>query len=290
MRVKDKLLKKTVFTMAFISILIMSFVMSYITNEGTLLFKDLSIVDFIFNREWSPIGGHLSFGIFPIILSTFYTAFLSILISLPIGIFTSLFIVFYFHKKMRRYLKVLIRVLAGIPSVVYGFLGSTIVIKHFELYFNRTTGESVLIASIILSIMVLPFFITTLIESFEKIKLQFEETSDSLGVSKEYMIIKLILPKSLNGIIIGISLSLGRAIGETMAVMMVIGNSRVMPKLLGRGQTISGLIALEMGSAELGSYHYQALCSAGFLLLLILLLIGTFVEFLKYQGERYEEV
>lgn len=290
MRVKDQLLKKTVFTMAFVSILIMSFVMSYITNEGTILFKNFSIVNFIFNREWSPVGNSLSFGIFPIILSTFYTAFLSILISLPIGIFTSLFIVFYFPKKIRRYLKVLVRVLAGIPSVVYGFLGSTIVIKHFEFYFNRTTGESILIASIILSIMVLPFFITTLIESFEKIKLQFEETSDSLGVSKEYMIIKLILPKSLNGIIIGVSLSLGRAIGETMAIMMVIGNSRVMPKLLGRGQTISGLIALEMGSAELGSYHYQALCSAGFLLLLILLLIGTFVEFLKYQGERYDEI
>src|SRR5699024_9983822 len=137
----------------------------------------------------------------------------------------------------------IIDILAGVPSVVYGFIGLLVLVKFFEIRYSFPSGESVLAGGILLSIMMLPFVISTCEESMKRIYETYLPSSNAIGVSKSYMIRKLILPNSKRSILASAVLALGRGMGETMAVMMVIGNSPIMPKLLGRAQTIPSLIA-----------------------------------------------
>ena len=156
-----------------------------------------------------------------------------------------------------------------------------VVIKFFETKFLFAAGESVLAGGIILSIMMLPFIISTCEESMEKIYNEYSTYSNALGTSKSYMIRKVILPNSKRSILASTVLALSRGMGETMAVMMVIGNAPIMPKLLGKCQTIPSLIALEMGMAEVGSLHYHGLYAAGFVLMMILLIINILLYIIK---------
>ena len=164
----------------------------------------------------------------------------------------------YGVKKIRDIIKPFIDILAGIPSVIYGFIGLIVIVKSLEKL-GRTSGESVLAGGILLSIMVLPFIISICEESMSKLYIEYEIVSKSLGVSKYYFISEIVLPNSIKSIIISTVLAFGRALGETMAVMMVIGNAPIFPTLFGKAQTISSLIALEMGMVEVGSPHYNAL-------------------------------
>jgi len=182
---------------------------------------------------------------------------------------------------MKRFIRGIVDVLAGIPSVVYGFIGLLVLVKFFEVKFSFSSGESVLAGGIILSIMMLPYIISTCDESMEKVYKEYAQYSNALGVSKSYMIRKIVIPESRRSILASIVLALGRGMGETMAVMMVIGNAPIMPKLLKKCQTIPSLIALEMGMAEVGSLHYHSLFAAGFILMLILFIINIFLYFIK---------
>lgn len=139
-----------------------------------------------------------------------------------------------------------------------------------------------------MAVMVLPFMIDTCEETMSAVKKKYEKSSKSLGVSKWYMVSELILPASAKSIFIALVLALGRALGETMAVMMVIGNAPVFPYLLGKSQTISSLIALEMGMVEIGSLHYNALFASGLVLMIIILAINIFVNFFrkKFIGDE----
>ncbi len=256
------------------SIVMLSFIIIFIARESIVVFEKVSLLDFLFKSEWNPLGQPPSISIFPMILATMYVSLLAVIIALPIGIGSAIFLTSVLNLKLRKILKPSIDILAGIPSVIYGLIGLLVLVKFFEHHLKFSSGESVLAGGILLSIMILPYIISTCDESMIKIINQYKLTSEGLGVSKWHMIRYLILPASKKSIFAGVILALARSMGETMAVMMVTGNSPIFPKILGKAQTIPALIALEMGGAGVDSLHYHALFASGFVLMMILFLVN----------------
>ena len=271
---------------SFVCIILLAFIIFFIIKESVPLFNKVGILNFVLGKVWRPLtfvsSKNLteSYGIFNIIIATLYTAFLSTFISLFIGIGFSIFIVFMANKSIRLFIMPIMDLIVAIPSVIYGFIGLVIIVKFFEKL-SMPAGESVLAASLLLSFMIVPFIASTVSESMILINKKYKDISLTLGVDKWHMILNLILPSSKNAILVGFILSVSRAMGETMAVMMVIGNSLVFPKLLGKAETIASLIALEIGTAEVKSLHYSALFASGAILMLSLSIINIAVYFLR---------
>lgn len=277
----DKLFSYIIKTATLLSVVVLLFIIFFIFKESLPLFKELGVKEFILGRRWKPVSASgAQLGLLPIILATFYVSFTGVLIALPVGVGCSIFLSCVLNKKKRDMIKPYIDILAGVPSVIYGFMGLVILVKFFEKR-GMASGESVLTGGILLAVMILPFMISVCEESMRMTRNTYEKSSEAMGVSKWYMVSELILPLGIKSIVVSIILSMGRALGETMAVMMVIGNAPIFPRLLGKAQTISSLIALEMGMAEVGSIHYSALFAAGFVLMIMILLINLFVDFLK---------
>ncbi|KNF07523.1 phosphate ABC transporter permease protein PstC [Gottschalkia purinilytica] len=280
-KIQERIFIITIKTLTFISILLLGFIIFFIFKESFTFFKNHSIAKFLLGKSWAPTLQEPKFSILPMILSTLYVAFIATLIALPIGIGSALFLSTYLNKNKKRYIRLLVEVLAGIPSVVYGFIGLVVLVKLFETKLSLSSGESVLTGGILLSIMILPYIISICDESIERIYDKYLISSNALGVSKAYMIRKIVLKECRRSILAGVVLALGRAMGETMAVMMVIGNSPIMPRLLGKCQTIPSLIALEMGMTEVGSMHYHALFASGFVLMVLILIINIALHYIK---------
>ena len=278
---KENIFKWIIKILTFISLILLAFIVIFIFKESIGFFKEVPLFKFISGKTWNPLGSPDKLSILPIILGTVYVSLIGILIALPIGVGSAVVLSSYTDKKTKRVIRSVIDILAGIPSVVYGFVGLLVLVKFFEIRFNFASGESVLAGGILLSIMMLPFIISTCDETMEKVYRDYNGYSNALGVSKPYMIRKIILPESRKSILAAIVLALGRGMGETMAVMMVIGNAPIMPKLLKKCQTIPSLIALEMGMAEVGSLHYHALFASGFVLIIILFIINIILYFIK---------
>ena len=219
------------------------------------------------------------------ILSTLYVAALAVLFALVIGVGCALCLACAATNRQRTLIMPYIDLLASIPSVGYGFIGLYIVVKFFEKL-GRSTGESILAGGIVLSVMILPYMISSCCDTMVRIRSRYSDASAAMGISKWYMAGQMILPASTRGILISMALATGRAMGETMAVMMVMGNSIAFPKLLGKGETISALIAMDMGIAEVGSTHYSALYTAG-LVLMVLLFSGALDVPLDFLRETF---
>ncbi|QZY55245.1 phosphate ABC transporter permease subunit PstC [Crassaminicella profunda] len=281
----EKIFSYIIKGLTFSSVMMLIFIIVFIIKESVVLFEKVTIVDFLFGKGWNPLGEPLTISIFPMILGTIYVSLLGILIALPIGVGSAIFLTSVLNRKMRKIVKPTIDLLVGIPSVIYGLMGLLVIVKFFEVHFDFSSGESVLAGGIILSIMVLPYIISTCDESMIKISEQYKITSEGLGVSKWHMIRYLILPACKKSILAGVILAFARAMGETMAVMMVIGNSPVFPKIFGKAQTIPSLIALEMGGAGVDSLHYHALFAAGFVLMIILFLVNMVFHYIKKSIE-----
>ena len=280
--IKDSFFKIIVKLISIISFFIFFFVIIFIIKEALPLFQNLTIKEFIMGDRWRPISAKPGMGIFNIIVGTIYVGIVGVVIALPFGIGVSIFLSCITSLKIRKFFKSAIDLLAGIPSVIYGFMGLIIVVKIFE-NFGRSSGESVLAGGIVLAIMLLPFMVSVLEETMTKLINKYEKESISLGVSKQYLVSELVLPLSIKSLVVALVLSFARALGETMAVMMVIGNAPIFPKLLGKTQTISSLIALEMGMVEVGSLHYSALFASAVVLMLILIIINIIIDYFRYK-------
>ena len=286
---KNKVFKYTVYIFTLFTILLLLTLIVFLYNQSLPFFLKNNFLKFIFGRVWDVTEVSGSFGIFNILLASIFISILACIISLPIAIGTALFICFY-TKKSKVLLVWLINILAGIPSIIYGFFGMIIIVKNIEKIFKVSAGESVLAGSIILSIMILPYFVSNLIETIELIKKKYQRDSDALGISKEYFIRKVVLKKLHFSILTGFMISFSRAIGETMAVMMVIGNAPIFPKLLSKAQTIPSLIALEIGMSEVYSEHYYALFASGFILLILVLIINIIIFLVNRKSRSYDKI
>ena len=286
---KNKVFKYTVYLFTLFTILLLLTLIVFLYNQSLPFFLKNNFLKFIFGRIWDATEVSGSFGIFNILLASVFISILACIISLPIAIGTALYICFY-TKKSRVLLIWLINILAGIPSIIYGFFGMIIIVKNIEKIFKVSAGESILAGSIILSIMILPYFVSNLIETIELIKKKYQRDSDALGISKEFFIRKVVLKKLHFSILTGFMISFSRAIGETMAVMMVIGNAPIFPKLLSKAQTIPSLIALEIGMSEVYSEHYYALFASGFILLILVLIINILLFVINRKSRIYDKI
>ena len=282
-KLENSLFLFVVYAFLFLSIGILSFFFLFLAKESLPLFESVSLPSFLFSSKWTPMAftGTASFGIFHFLMGSISVSFLALLFSTILSLGCSIFFAFYFWEKGRRILYPLLDLLSGIPSVVYGFIGLTVG-KPLFLKMGVSTGSCVLLASILLSILIFPFMVDSITDSMVKLKAKYFLEARALGLSPAYIILRLILPSSLRSIFLAFLLGSGRALGETMAVMMVVGNANLFPKLLSKGETIASLIALEMGSAEYHSLHYHALYASGLILLLLVALIHLLVK----MGEK----
>ena len=282
-KLENSLFLFVVYAFLFLSIGILSFFFLFLAKESLPLFESVSLPSFLFSSKWNPMAftGTASFGIFHFLMGSISVSFLALLFSTILSLGCSIFFAFYFWEKGRRILYPLLDLLSGIPSVVYGFIGLTVG-KPLFLKMGVSTGSCVLLASILLSILIFPFMVDSITDSMVKLKAKYFLEARALGLSPAYIILRLILPSSLRSIFLAFLLGSGRALGETMAVMMVVGNANLFPKLLSKGETIASLIALEMGSAEYHSLHYHALYASGLVLLLLVALIHLLVK----MGEK----
>jgi len=252
--------------------------------QGKILpISNVSLKEFFLGREWYPTSAPAAlYGTLPLVLGTLWVSIGAILLALPIGLITSLYMAEIANEKLRRILKPLIELLAGIPSVVYGFFGLVILVPFIQKTFNLPVGETALAGSIILAIMALPTIITISEDAIRTTPVSLKEASLALGATRWQTIIRVILPYSRSGIIAASILGIGRAVGETMAVLMVTGNASVIPhSFLQPVRTIPATIAAELGEAPYGGVHFKALFALGIILFLITFTFNTLVELAK---------
>lgn len=242
------------------------------------------------STEWFPTAHPAAqLGMLPLILGTLWVSFGAIVLALPFGLACAVYMAEIAHPRIRNMLKPLIELLAGIPSVVYGFFGLVVVVPIIQKTFNLPVGESALAGSILLGIMALPTIISISEDAIKTTPRAMKEASLALGANKWQTILRVIIPYSISGITTAAILGIGRAIGETMAVLMVTGNSAVIPtSFLQPVRTIPATIAAELGEAPFGGLHFKALFFLGCILFLISLIINLTVEWIapKQRKER----
>ncbi len=263
------------------TVLALAFVIFFIVHEAVPFFGEVKIQEFLFGDKWMPIDytGQVSFGIKNFITATIIVSLIAMGFSIAVGLGAALWLSCVASAKVRSLVYPVIDLLAGIPSVIYGFIGLTVLVKIFYRM-GVHTGSCVLAAAVLLSVMLLPFLVSSCADTILKVKEKYLLPAQTLGISKWYAVTSIILPASLKNILMSMILAIGRAMGETMAVMMVIGNANLFPALLGKSETIASVIALEMGTAVVGSLHYHALYAAGFVLMMILLIINISIQVL----------
>ena len=240
----------------------------------------VSVSGFLEGKEWFPTAQPaVQLGVLPIILGTLWVSLVAILIALPIGLSTAIYMAEVADIRMRNILKPVIELLSGIPSVVYGFFGLVIIVPLVQKLFHLDTGQTALTGSILLAIMALPTIITVSEDAIRNTPRSMKEASLALGANRWQTIVRVILPYSSSGIAAAAILGIGRAIGETMAVLMVTGNAAVIPhSLLQPVRTIPATIAAELGEAPQGGIHYKALFALGCILFIATMLINIWVE------------
>ena len=250
--------------------------------------EKISPVDFFGGKEWYPTAQPAAqFGLIPLLLGTLWVSIGAILLALPFGISVAIYMAELASKQMRSILKPLIELLAGIPSVVFGFFGLVIIVPLVQKTFNLPVGETALSGSIVLAIMALPTIITVAEDALKNTPRAMKEASLALGATQWQTIYKVVIPYSISGITSAIVLGVGRAIGETMAVLMVTGNAAIIPHtLLEPVRTIPATIAAELGEAPSGGAHYQALFALGAILFLITLILSIAVEYISNKKNK----
>jgi phosphate transport system permease protein len=252
-------------------------------NGYILKVDNISPREFIFGKEWYPTASPIPlFGVWPLILGTLIVTFGAILFALPLGLATAIFLAEVSSFRLRNVIKPLVELLAGIPSVVYGFFGLVIIVPLIQRLFHLDVGETALAGSIVLGIMALPTIITISEDAIRTTPKSLKEASLALGATRWQTMVRVTIPYARSGITTAIILGIGRAIGETMAVLMVTGNAAMIPhSFLVPVRTIPATIAAELGEAPYGGLHFQALFALGIILFLFTLVINFSIDLVK---------
>ena len=257
-------------------------------NGKLVLVNKNNIPDFITGKQWFPTAEPaVQLGVLPLICGTLLVSLFAILFALPIGLAAAIYIAEIADERLRKILKPIIELLAGIPSVVYGFFGLIVIVPMIHDVFNLPVGETALAGSIVLAVMALPTIITVSEDAIRNTPRSMKEASLALGANHWQTIRRVIIPYSISGISSAAILGIGRAIGETMAVLMVTGNAAVMPhSLLQPVRTIPATIAAELGEAPSGGVHYKALFALGCILFLLTLFINIWVQSISNKSKN----
>lgn len=279
---KEKIMEIVFLLAACVSILAVALICVFLFANGVPAMKEIGFADFLLGTEWRP--GNDIYGIFPMIVGSIYVTAGAIIIGVPIGLLTAVFMARYCPARLYKIVKPAVELLAGIPSVVYGFFGMVVIVPLVRGYFGGN-GSSILSASILLGMMILPTIISQSEASIRAVPNSYYEGSLALGATHERSVFCSILPAAKSGILAGIILGVGRAIGETMAVIMVAGNQARMPQGILQGvRTLTANIVIEMGYAE--GLHREALIATGVVLFAFILIINLSFSVVKMRGER----
>jgi len=274
---EEKLIRVGLFAAAISSIVIIVLIIAFVFKEGMPALYSVGFFNFTFGMEWAPSQGQ--YGVLPMIVGTFGITALALLMAVPLAIFCAIFLSDVAPNSMRRILKPTLQALAGIPSVIYGFVGLILLVPFMRTHFGGT-GFSMLTASLILTVMILPTIVSITEDALRSIPLEYKEASLALGATQWQTIKNVIFPAALPGVVTAVILGMGRAVGETMAVIMVAGNVAQIPgSILDPVRALTSNIALEMGYAT--GIHYNALFATGiilFLVIMILLVIANYVQ------------
>ena len=269
---KERLMQAVFFIAACASILAVVLICVFLFANGLPAMGKIGVFKFLLGTKWKP--GNDIYGIFPMILGSIYVTAGAIVIGVPVGILTSVFMAEYCPKKIYRPLKMATELLAGIPSIVYGFFGLVVLVSVIRTLFQgKTNGSSILTSSILLGMMILPTIIGVTESSIRTVPRAYFEGALALGATKERSIFTVMIPAAKSGIMAGVVLGIGRAIGETMAVMMVAGNQARVPNSILQGvRTLTTNIVLEMGYAT--GLHREALIATAVVLFIFILIIN----------------
>lgn len=279
---KEKIMRIVFLLSACISILAVALICFFLFANGIPAMSEIGIFDFITGQKWKPLND--IFGILPMIVGSLYVTAGAILIGVPIGILTAIFMARFCPKKLYRFLKPAIDLLAGIPSVVYGFFGLMVIVPMIRNTFGGS-GTSLLAASIVLGIMILPTIIGVSESAIRAIPESYYEGSLALGASHERSVFKAIIPAAKSGIMASVILGVGRAIGETMAIVMVAGNQTTMPSSIFKGlRTLTTNIVMEMGYAQ--DLHRDALIATAVVLFVFILIINLAFSLVKRRSKQ----
>ena len=289
----EKFMQGVFFIAACASVLAVALICIFLFANGIPAMKEIGFFKFVSGEMWKP--NNSIYGILPMIIGSIYVTAGAILFGVPIGILTSVFMAMYCPKKIYRPLKAATELLAGIPSVVYGFFGLVVLVpwirefgrtlKAMGLVRSSGNGNSILTASILLGMMILPTIIGVTESAIRSVPPQYYEGALALGATRESSIFRVIMPAAKSGVIAGIVLGIGRAIGETMAVIMVAGNQARMPAGILKGvRTLTANIVIEMGYAT--DLHREALIATGVVLFVFILIINFSVALLNRRSER----
>ncbi len=277
MKAKEKIWEIIFLLTAGFSILAVLLICIFLFANGIPAMGQIGPAEFLLGKKWKP--GNDLFGIFPMIVGSLYVTAGAILTGVPVGLMTAVFLSKFCPKGLHKPLKTAVDLLAGIPSVVYGFFGLMVIVPFVRNVFGGN-GSSILTASLLLGMMILPTIISVSEAALNAVPPSYYEGSRALGASHERSVFMTVLPAAKSGILAGVILGLGRAIGETMAVIMVAGNQARIPDSILKGvRTLTANIVIEMGYAA--DLHRQALIATGVVLFVFILLINLAFNLVK---------
>lgn len=284
--VKETVMKYVFLVCACASILAVILICAFLFANGIPAIGKIGVFNFLLGETWKP--GNDLYGILPFILGSIYVTAGAIIIGVPIGLLTAIFMARFCPKPIYRFMKPAVDLLAGIPSVVYGFFGMVVLVPFVRNFFGRTlgfggNGSSMFTASVMLGIMILPTIISVGESSIRAVPNSYYEGSLALGATHERSVFCTIVPAAKSGIMAGIILGIGRAIGETMAVIMIAGNQPRMPKGIFEGvRTLTSNIVMEMGYAT--DLHREALIATAVVLFVFILIINLLFSLVKRRS------
>lgn len=282
MKIKEKLWEIIFLIAAGFSILAVLLICLFLFANGIPAMHKIGLTNFMFGTKWKP--GNDLYGIFPMIAGSLYVTAGAILTGVPVGLMTAIFLSKFCPKWLHKMLKPAIDLLAGIPSVVYGFFGLMVIVPFVRNVFGGN-GSSILTASLLLGMMILPTIISVSETALNAVSQSYYEGSRALGATHERSVFLTMLPAAKSGIMAGIILGIGRAIGETMAVIMVAGNQARLPDSVLKGvRTLTANIVIEMGYAT--DLHRESLIATGVVLFVFILLINLSFNLVKNRGSK----
>lgn len=255
-------------------------------KEGLPIFKEIGVIEFLFGKEWYPTSSPPDYGIFTLIIGTFSVTIGAMVVAVPLGVGGALYINEIAGPKQKAMLKPTIEILAGVPSIVYGFFGMVIVAPLVQNIFNIPVGQCLFTASLILGIMATPTVCSISEDALNYVPRSFKEASFAVGANRWQTLTKVIIPAAASGISTAIILGMGRAVGETMTVLMVAGGAAIIPdSIFDPIRPMTATMVAEMGEAVMGSTHYHALFAIGLILFIITFIFNVIAELIsrKYR-------
>ena len=287
---RERAIRTIFFFTAFFAVIVVSFILLFLLRDGYPIFLQAGPLKVILGPDWAPTAAVPLYGIFPLIVGTLLVTLGAMVFAVPLSICCAIYIAELASPRTKGILKPAIELLAGIPSVVYGFFGLIVLTNFIRLAFGIPTGETWLAASVLLGIMALPTIVSVSEDAISAVPREYREGSLAIGATHWQTISRVLVPAALSGITAAIILGIGRAVGETMAVMMVAGNAAIIPdpiwNILSPVRTLTGTLGIEMGEVPVGSEHYNALFGVAVVLLVITLVINiSAVAILRYIKE-----